>query len=107
MSGSSDDPITNFSDYLSKANNIRGQWKRAFCSALMVSFGGIGGVAGSLIFRSQDAPAYHPGFYGLIACNVLIVILVAILSLWFRICNKRAESDRMVIEGLVGFRYTI
>lgn len=34
-----------------QANNIRGQWKRAFCSATLVAFGGIGGIAGSLVFR--------------------------------------------------------
>ena len=34
-----------------QANNIRGQWKRAFTSAVLVAFGGIGEVAGSLIFR--------------------------------------------------------
>jgi hypothetical protein len=44
-----------------QANNIRGQWKRAFCSATLVGFGGIGGIAGSLVFRSQDSPKYIPG----------------------------------------------
>jgi MFS family permease len=34
-----------------QANNIRGQWKRAFCSATLVGFGGVGGIAGSLVFR--------------------------------------------------------
>jgi MFS family permease len=34
-----------------QANNIRGQWKRAFCSATLVGFGGFGGIAGSLVFR--------------------------------------------------------
>lgn len=34
-----------------QANNIRGQWKRAFCSATLVGMGGVGGVAGSLVFR--------------------------------------------------------
>jgi hypothetical protein len=37
-----------------QANNIRGQWKRAFCSATLVAFGGIGGIAGSLVFRFVD-----------------------------------------------------
>lgn len=37
-----------------QANNIRGQWTRAFCSATLVGGGGIGGIAGSLIFRSQE-----------------------------------------------------
>lgn len=34
-----------------QATNIRGQWKRAFCSATLVGFGGLGGIAGSLVFR--------------------------------------------------------
>jgi hypothetical protein len=34
-----------------QANNIRGQWKRAFCSATLVGMGGVGGIAGSLVFR--------------------------------------------------------
>lgn len=34
-----------------QANNIRGQWKRAFASASLVGFGGIGGIIGSLVFR--------------------------------------------------------
>lgn len=29
-----------------QANNICGQWKRAFTAAAMISFGGIGGIAG-------------------------------------------------------------
>ncbi|KKK12654.1 hypothetical protein AOCH_001342 [Aspergillus ochraceoroseus] len=49
------------------SNNIRGQWTRAFASAILVGFGGVGGIAGSLIFRSQDAPRYIPGIWGAIA----------------------------------------
>jgi hypothetical protein len=44
-----------------EANNIRGNWKRGFCSALLIMWGGFGGVVGSLVFRSQDAPRYLPG----------------------------------------------
>jgi hypothetical protein len=50
-----------------QANNIRGQWTRAFASATLVGFGGVGGIAGSLIFRSQDAPDYIPGIWGAMA----------------------------------------
>ncbi|KAK6369411.1 hypothetical protein LTS17_009754 [Exophiala oligosperma] len=42
-----------------QANNIRGVWRRAFCSATIVGAGGIGGIIGSLTFRSQDAPQYR------------------------------------------------
>ncbi|CAI6101051.1 unnamed protein product, partial [Clonostachys chloroleuca] len=57
-----------------QASNIRGQWKRAFCSALLTIFGGIGGIAGSLVFRSQDSPHYRPG---MIACLVTVSALQA------------------------------
>lgn len=90
-----------------QANNIRGQWKRAFCSVTLVGFGGIGGIAGSLVFRSQDSPQYRPGMYAAIACNLLIVILVGFLSTYFTICNRRAAKGKIVIEGFDGFRYTI
>lgn len=50
-----------------QANNIRWQWQRALCSATLVGMGGVGGIAGSLVFRSQDAPTYHPGIYAAIA----------------------------------------
>ncbi|KAJ5861122.1 major facilitator superfamily domain-containing protein [Penicillium soppii] len=50
-----------------QANNIRGHWKRAFCSASIITLGGIGGVAGSVVFRTKDAPRYLPGVYACIA----------------------------------------
>ncbi|KAL2386216.1 hypothetical protein RJZ90_000839 [Blastomyces dermatitidis] len=50
-----------------QANNIRGQWTRALASTTLVAMGGVGGVAGSLVFRSQDAPEYIPGIYAAIA----------------------------------------
>lgn len=49
-----------------QANNIRGQWMRAFGSATLVMGGGIGGISGSLVFRTQDAPRYLPGIYACI-----------------------------------------
>jgi hypothetical protein len=49
-----------------QANNIRGHWVRTFCSAVLVAMGGLGGIIGSLVFRSQDAPKYLPGIYAAI-----------------------------------------
>ena len=50
-----------------QANNVRGQWTRAFSSATLVGFGGLGGIVSSLVFRDQDAPQYLPGMYAAIA----------------------------------------
>jgi len=89
-----------------QANNIRGHWKRAFCSATMIGFGGIGGIAGSLVFRSQDLPTYHPGIYAVLACNVLIAVIVAINTIHFRKENRLADQGKKVLEGDPNFRYT-
>ncbi|KAJ5551449.1 Major facilitator superfamily domain general substrate transporter [Penicillium sp. DV-2018c] len=90
-----------------QANNVRGQWTRAFSSATLVGFGGLGGIASSLVFREQDAPGYRPGMYAAIACNLLIIVIVCMMSLWFRVCNKQADQGKRVIENDAAFRYTI
>ncbi|KAK3486664.1 major facilitator superfamily domain-containing protein [Neurospora hispaniola] len=95
-----------------QANNIRGQWKRAFCSATFVSFGGIGGIAGSLVFREQDKlTGYKPGLYACIATSLLTLVLVACLTVSFWRENKKAERGEKELEAedddaQPGFRYT-
>lgn len=89
-----------------QANNIRGHWKRAFCSATLIGAGGIGGIAGALVFRSQDQPSYLPGIWASIACNFCILLCVAGMSAWFWISNKRARRGVVVLEGLQNFTYT-
>jgi MFS family permease len=89
-----------------QANNIRGQWKRAFCSALLVGLGAVGGIAGSLVFRSQDAPEYHPGLFACFACCGFNLIIVAILSVKFYGDNKKQAEGKMIIQDEKTFRYT-
>lgn len=96
-----------------QANNIRGQWKRAFCSATLVGFGGFGGIAGSTIFRDQDAPFYLPGLYTCIGTACLSIIIVGALSASFRIQNRRADAGTHTLEdsedesgNSSDFRYT-
>lgn len=83
-----------------QANNVRGQWKRALCSATLVGFGGIGGIAGSLVFRSQDAETgYKPGMYTCITCAFLNIILVGLCTLSFWRQNKKADEQGIVLEA--------
>ena len=62
-----------------QANNIRGQWKRALCSATLVGAGGIGGIIGATVFRSQDSPKYIPGIIACLIASVLTFIITALL----------------------------
>lgn len=82
-----------------QANNVRGQWKRAFCSATLVSFGGIGGICGSLVFREQDRlTGYKPGMYTCIACALLNIVLVCICNVEMLRMNKKADRGEVILE---------
>lgn len=89
-----------------QANNIRGQWKRALCSATLVGAGGIGGIIGSTVFREQDKPDYHPGILTCMISSALIILITLALDYKFWRANKRASSGGKPIEGLQGFLYT-
>lgn len=94
-----------------QANNIRGQWKRAFCSATLVGMGGVGGIAGGLVFRTQDSPHYRPGIYACIATSLLTIVLVGVVTLISIRQNKRADRGEVELEytegDQKGFRYTL
>jgi len=90
-----------------QANNIRGQWRRAFCSASLTGIGGIGGISGSLIFRTQDAPTYVPGFAACMVACVLDILIVLSLTFYFRRCNKQADRGERVLLEDPNFRFTI
>jgi len=91
-----------------QANNIRGHWKRAFCSATLVGFGGVGGIIGSLVFREVDAPSYHPGLYACIVSQLVILVCVGLLSVKFTRDNAKQRRGELVIEGGErGFQYTL
>ncbi|KAF3403250.1 hypothetical protein DPV78_003751 [Talaromyces pinophilus] len=90
-----------------QANNIRGQWKRAFCSASLIGLGGTGGIVGSLVFRSQDAPTYLPGIYACLTANGLIAVVITVVLVYFTARNRQAERGLAIIEGLPGFRYVL
>ena len=90
-----------------QANNIRGQWKRALCSATLVGAGGIGGIIGGTVFRTQDKPHYIPGITACMIAAGLIVVIALLMDLKFWRANKRAAAGGKIIEGLEGFRYTL
>ncbi|KAH9207116.1 retrograde regulation protein 2 [Leptodontidium sp. 2 PMI_412] len=90
-----------------QANNIRGQWKRALCSATLVGFGGIGGIIGSTVFRDQDAPKYHPGIMTTMISSGLVIVITCLMTVKFHLANKRVDRGGKAIEGQEGFRYTL
>ncbi|KAF2969609.1 hypothetical protein GQX73_g4024 [Xylaria multiplex] len=90
-----------------QANNITGQWKRAFTAVMTAALNGAGGIAGSFIVRSQEAPWYPTAIWVSIGSHILMIAIVIIFSVYFTFANKLAASGKILLEGVEGFRYTI
>lgn len=65
-------------------------------TAVIVSFGGIGGIFATTVFRQADAPSYLPGIYATIACQVLLLMLLAITTTYFWVQNKRLRRESVM-----------
>ena len=80
--------------------------KKGIVAAAMISVGAAGGITGSTIFRSQDAPQYLPGMWATIGMQFLYCIITLCMSMYFRRQNRLAdEGKRPTLEGVEGFRY--
>ncbi|KAI1816201.1 MFS general substrate transporter [Poronia punctata] len=96
-----------------QGTNIRGQWKRAFCSAMFVGLAGIGGIAGALVFRDQDrATGYKPGLWACITAALLVMVITIACDISYYRNNKAADRGEKHLEcdedpPQVEYRYTL
>ncbi|KAL2841143.1 major facilitator superfamily domain-containing protein [Aspergillus pseudoustus] len=89
-----------------QSNNITGQWRRAFGSALIVAAGGVGGVIGGLVFREQDKPDYEPGLWTCFIAAGITIISVGITTVTMGRRNKQQKNGREIFDT-PGFRFTL
>ncbi|KAK5081065.1 hypothetical protein LTR70_009327 [Exophiala xenobiotica] len=96
---------------LAYGNNQTGRnEKKGVVAAAMISSGALGGIAGSTIFRSQDAPLYMPGTWSTISMLMLYIIITISMSMHFKRQNRladeaQAEGRQYILEKTPGFRY--
>ncbi|KXN87484.1 hypothetical protein AN958_08789, partial [Leucoagaricus sp. SymC.cos] len=88
------------------ANNTISHSKRAVSTAMIISFGGIGGIFATTVFRQVDFPRYIMGIYATIACQLLLLVLLAGTTTYFRQENQKAQLGCQ-IEGQTRFMYTL
>lgn len=82
-----------------QGNNIRGQWKRAFCSAIFVGLAGLGGIVGALVFREQDKlTGYRPGLYACITAALLVMVLTIACDISYWKGNQAADRGEKHLE---------
>ncbi|KAF2678947.1 MFS general substrate transporter [Lentithecium fluviatile CBS 122367] len=80
--------------------------KRGVVAAAMISVGAAGGITGSTIFQSKDAPLYLPGMWATISMQILYSIVTFCMSTYFKRQNRLAdEGKKPALEGVEGFRY--
>ncbi|KAJ2914366.1 hypothetical protein MD484_g6042, partial [Candolleomyces efflorescens] len=81
--------------------------QRAVSTAVIVAFGGVGGIFSTLVFRQKDHPNYIPGIWAIMACQFMIITLLAINTWIFHRRNKLAAEGKRINEGTPGFFYTL
>ncbi|BEJ11525.1 hypothetical protein CspHIS471_0109470 [Cutaneotrichosporon sp. HIS471] len=85
---------------------IRSQSKRAVTAAVVVAFGGLGGIFASVMFMQKEAKRGYPtGVFFTIGVNAGTVVLAFLLSVFYRYQNRRADRGEVVLEGADDFRY--
>jgi hypothetical protein len=86
--------------------NAIGSARRSVMAVVTIWGGASGGIIGSLIFRTQDAPHYTPGLFTSISMASCIILGMLGLGSYYHLCNKRAEKG-VVIHGIEGYRYSL
>jgi MFS family permease len=85
---------------------IRAQSKRGFTSAVIIAWGGIGGILAGAAFIEKEAPKQFPtGVFLTMGMNAAVVVLAIGLHFWMRHQNRRADRGEIIIEGSEDFRY--
>ncbi|KAG9019773.1 hypothetical protein FRB90_007916 [Tulasnella sp. 427] len=75
-----------------QANNVVGQSKRAFSSALSIMWGGMGGIIAALVLRQKDGPKYVPGLIATLVSQIFMIVVIIILSVYFHLRNKAVKN---------------
>jgi len=85
--------------------SVRGQGKRAVSAAIIVAWGGVGGILAGVVFMQKEALKYPTGVFFTIGVNAFTAVASVALSFWFRYQNSRANRGAVILEGDPTFRY--
>ncbi|KAF5380625.1 hypothetical protein D9615_004540 [Tricholomella constricta] len=90
------------------ANNVVSHTKRSVSTAVIIAFGGIGGIFATTVYRQVDYPRYLNGIWATIGCQFLMLTLLGATTLTFTRRNRLAREGKLgPLEGQPGFYYTI
>lgn len=95
-----------------------------FTAAICTAFNGAGGIAGSYIVRSSEAPRYPTAVWtsigyvsmwlgvtslltGCDSSHILMIGIVAVFSIYFTIANKAQKQGTKIIERTVSVHWCV
>lgn len=96
--------------------------------AVIIAFGGLGGIFATTVFRQKDFPTYIPGLWATIGCQVrpslhfvlknlldncqnkkiLMLCCLGLMTWHFRSQNRKLQEGTLShVDGRTGFYYTL
>ncbi|KAI0108004.1 MFS general substrate transporter [Hypoxylon sp. NC0597] len=81
--------------------NCRRPQERSVAMAMIIMGANSGGIAGSQVFRTQDAPLYQNAFTACLVLSAVVTIEIIGQSAWYFISNKKLDKlgDGPVVAG--------
>ncbi|KAJ7600811.1 major facilitator superfamily domain-containing protein [Mycena floridula] len=89
------------------ANNSVSHSKRSVATAVVMCWGGVGGILATTVFRQQDYPRYTPGMWATVGCQLLMLLLLCITTITYHLRNRLAREGKIMLEGQPNFYYTL
>ncbi|KAI1319403.1 MFS general substrate transporter [Xylariaceae sp. FL0255] len=72
--------------------NTRRPQERSIAMAMMIIAANLGNLAGTEVFRANDAPLYIHAFSACLALSAAVIVLIIIRTLWYYLLNKKLEK---------------
>jgi hypothetical protein len=69
-------------------------------------FAAIGGIYASITFMQKEYPTYRTGVWCAVATQFLLLVLVGLMTWFFRRENNKADTEGHIIQEDEKFRYT-
>ncbi|KAI1391885.1 MFS general substrate transporter [Hypoxylon trugodes] len=81
--------------------NCQRPQQRSIAMAMIIMGANAGGIAGSQVFRTQDAPLYLNAFTACLVLSAVVAVEIIAQSTWYFISNKKLdkEGDGPIIVG--------
>ncbi|KAI1658751.1 MFS general substrate transporter [Daldinia decipiens] len=81
--------------------NCQRPQERSVAMAMIIMGANSGGIAGSQVFRTQDAPLYHNAFTACRLLSAVVAVEITGQSVWYFMSNKKLDKqgDAPVVTG--------